>query len=221
MNQISLNAEYLVSVLRKVASDLPGHVEEFRSLDAIIGDGDLGITTDIFSKTLKDYLASSDTEDIGKLLTGCAMRVNQASPSTFGTLLSMGFMGAGKAVAGKQEAGMQDLLAMGESAVAGIKKMGKAEAGDKTMLDTLIPAVDAFKSEMAGRAECAAALEAAVNAAKNGMEATIKMQAKHGRASWHQENSVGIQDAGATVIYYLVESFARHLMEETVRDKSG
>lgn len=214
MTPTSLNAKNLISVLQKVASDLPSHVEELRTLDAIIGDGDLGVTVDLISKALQDHLVSPETEDIGKLLMGCGMRINKANPSTFATLLTMGFMGAGKAVLGKQEIGIQDLTLMGENAIASIQKMGKSEVGDKTMLDALIPAVNTFKLKIAGQAGYDIALKAAVDSAKSGMEATTNMKAKHGRASWHQEKSVGIQDAGATVIYYLIKSFARHLIEE-------
>ena len=221
MTLTSLNAKNLITVLQKVASDLPGHTEELRGLDAIIGDGDLGVTVDLISKALQEHLVSPETEDIGKLLMGCGMDINKANPSTFATLLTMGFMGAGKAVLGKQEIGMQDLAVMGKNAVAGIQKMGKAEVGDKTMLDALIPAVNAFESKIAGQAGYDAALKAAVDSAKNGMEATTSMKAKHGRASWHQEKSVGIQDAGATLIYYFIETFARHLVEEIEKDKSG
>jgi phosphoenolpyruvate---glycerone phosphotransferase subunit DhaL len=130
MTQASLNSKNLISVLQRAAADLSRHIEELRALDAIIGDGDLGVTVDLISKALQEYLASPETEDIGKLLTGCGMRINKASPSTFGTLLAIGFMGAGKAVMGKQEIVTQDLTMMGKNAIASIQKMSKAEVGD-------------------------------------------------------------------------------------------
>ena len=196
---------------------MQGHVEELRQLDSELGDGDLGITIDLVCKALREYLPNSGTEDIGKLLMNCAAKINQANPSTFGTLLSAGFMGAAKAALGKQFLTLEDLVTVGNGAVAGIQKLGKADVGDKTLLDALIPAVNSFESTLKEDGSCDAAFEASVGAAKKGMEATIPMKAKFGRANWHQEKSIGVQDAGATAIYFMIETFVKHiLMTSTV-----
>ena len=201
----------IVSILKEVASDFESHSEELRQLDAVIGDGDLGITVELGSKALREYLASPDDDNTGQLLAKCGLQFNKASPSTFGTLLASAFMGAGKVAMGKEKIEIEDLGLMADSAVDGIKKRGKAEVGDKTMLDCLVPAVEAFKKELAGGVNPEVALKAAVTAAEEGMKATIPMMSKRGRASWHRENAVGVQDAGATAMYYLIESFVRHL----------
>jgi len=202
----------IVSILKEVASDFESHSEELRQLDAVIGDGDLGITVELGSKALREYLASPDDDNTGQLLAKCGLQFNKASPSTFGTLLASAFMGAGKVAMGKEKIEIEDLGLMADSAVDGIKKRGKAEVGDKTMLDCLVPAVEAFKKELAGGVNLEVALKAAVTAAEEGMKATIPMMSKRGRASWHRENTVGVQDAGATAMYYLIESFVRHLI---------
>jgi len=201
-----------VSILKDVASDFESHREELRQLDAVIGDGDLGVTAELGSKGLREYLSSPDEGNVGQLLAKCGLQFNKASPSTFGTLLASAFMGAGKAVMGKEKIEIEDLVLIADGAVDGIKKRGKAEVGDKTMLDCLVPAVEAFKKELAGGAEPETALKAAVTAAEEGMKATIPMMSKHGRASWHREKTIGVQDAGATAMYYLIESFVRHLI---------
>jgi len=206
-----LTAINIVSILKEVAADLESHSEELRQLDAIIGDGDLGVTVELGSKALREYLASPDEGNIGQLLAKCGLQFNKASPSTFGTLLASAFMGAGKVAMEKEKIEIEDLGPIGDSAVDGIKKRGKAEVGDKTMLDCLVPAVEAFKKELAGGMNPEVALKAAVTAAEEGMKATIPMMSKHGRASWHGENSVGVQDAGATAMYHIIESFVRHL----------
>ncbi len=202
----------MVSILKEAASDFQSHSEELRQLDAIIGDGDLGVTVELGSKSLREYLSSPDEDNIGKLLAKCGLQFNRASPSTFGTLLASAFMGAGKAVMGKEIIGIEDLGLIADGAVDGIKKRGKAEVGDKTMLDCLVPAVEAFEKELASGTEPETALKAAVMAAEQGMKATIPMMSKQGRASWHRENTIGVQDAGATAMYHLIESFVRHLI---------
>lgn len=202
----------MVAVLQAVASDFESHSEELRQLDAVIGDGDLGVTVGLGSKALREYLSSSDEDNNSQLLAKCGLQFNKASPSTFGTLLASAFMGAGKAVTGKTEIGAEDFVMIADGAVDGIKKRGKAEVGDKTMLDCLVPAVEAFKKELASGADFKGALQAAVSAAEEGMKDTAPMMSKHGRASWHREKTIGVQDAGATAMYYLIESFARHLL---------
>ncbi len=213
MGVISLDIDGIKSILQSVAADLKSHSEELRLLDAKVGDGDLGVTIELASQAMSDYLSSSTETDIGKLLAQCGMNINRVSPSTFGTILASAFMGGGKAVTGKENLGLDDLVMVGEGAVENIKKRGKAEAGDKTLLDSLIPAVETLKKEITDGADVKKVLESAVKSAEEGMKATVNMKAKFGRAQWFQEGSVGVQDAGATAIYFIIRSFAEHISE--------
>ena len=207
----TINAATLVDILKETASEWSRHNDELRRLDSIAGDGDLGVTVELGSKAMTDYLANPGEEDIGKLLMKCGMQINKASPSTFGTLLASAFMEAGKAVLGYQEIEFKDLLLLGNGAVNGVKKRGKAEVGDKTMLDALVPAVEVIREGLAKGNDNKVVLEGAVKAAKAGAEATVKMKAKYSRASYRPDGAVGLQDAGATATYYLIESFAQRL----------
>ena len=211
MSDISLDIDSMKSVLQSVAADLKSHSEELRQLDAKVGDGELGVTIELASQAMSDYVVSSTETDIGKLLAQFGMNINKASPSTFGTILSSAFMGGGKAVVGKEKIGLNELILIGEGAVENIKKRGKAEAGDKPLLDALIPAVDTLK--ISTGTDEKQVLDAAVNAAKEGVKATVDMKAKFGRAQWFQEGSVGVQDGGATAIYYMIKSFTEHILE--------
>jgi dihydroxyacetone kinase-like protein len=206
-----IDAATLIAILKETAIGWSRHSEEVGQLDAIIGDGDMGVTVELGSKAMTDYLANPAEEDIGKLLMKCGMQINKASPSTFGTLLASAFMEAGKAALGRNEIGVEDLPLLGQAAIGGIKKRGKAEVGEKTMLDSLVPAVEGFQQALANGAAAKAVIEAAITAAKAGMEATIKMKARYSRASYRQDGGIGIQDAGATAMYYLIEAFGRSL----------
>lgn len=207
----TVNAATLIAILKETAAGWSRHSDEIRQLDAIVGDGDMGVTVELGSKAMIDYLANPAEEDIGKLLMKCGMQVNKASPSTFGTLLASAFMEAGKAALGRKEIGVKDLSLLGRSAIDGVKKRGKAEVGEKTMIDSLVPAVEAFQQALTNGAAAKAAIEAAITAAKVGMAATTKMKAKYSRASYRQDGSIGVQDAGATAMYYLIEAFGRSL----------
>ena len=77
------------------------------------------------------------------------------------------------------------------------------------MLDSLIPSVEIFGEKLAGKSELSSAVESAILAARTGMKATIQMKAKHSHASWRKDGGYGIQDAGATAIYYIIEAFGR------------
>ena len=211
MGDIRLDINGMKSVLRSVARDLKSHSEELRLLDAKVGDGDLGVTIELASQAMSDYLTSSSETDIGKLLAQCGMNINKVSPSTFGTILASAFMGGGKAVVGKGKIGLNELVLIGEGAVENIKKRGKAEAGDKTLLDALIPSVETLKNSVG--IDEKRILDAAVNAAEEGVKATVNMKAKFGRAQWFQEGSVGVQDGGATAIFYMIKAFAEHLQD--------
>ena len=211
MSEFSLDATGLITILQEVASDLQSHAEELRQLDAKVGDGDLGVTIELSSQGISDYLSSSTETDIGKLLAQCGMNINRVSPSTFGTILASAFMGGGKAVLGQTQLDLKNLVLIGEGAIENIKKRGKAEAGDKTLLDTLIPAVETLKKEIDKGADDLVAIEAAVKAAEAGMKATVNMKAKFGRARMFEEGSIGVQDGGATAMYYIIKSFANKL----------
>jgi phosphoenolpyruvate---glycerone phosphotransferase subunit DhaL len=213
MTGIKLTRADLISILIKVAGDMKGHVDQLRELDAVMGDGDLGVTIGMGSDAMIAYLAASDETDLGKMLVKCGMNVNKVNPSTFGTLQASAFMAGGKAVMNKTEITAADLILMGNGAIEGIKKRGKAEVGDKTMLDSLVPAVESFQKDFNEKANIDEALKAAVSAAEAGMLTTDNMKAKFGRGSWRPDGTVGKRDGGATAFYFMIESFARHLKE--------
>ena len=202
----------LIDILKDTANGWSRFTDELRRLDSITGDGDLGVTVELASKAMTDYLNVPGEEDIGKLIMKCGMQINKSSPSTFGTLLASAFMEAGKTVLGRKDIEFKDLVLVGQGAIDGIKKRGKAEVGDKTMLDSLVPAVEAYKQAVANNIDYKVTIEKATEAAKKGMEATKNMKAKYSRASYRPDGGIGIQDAGATATYYLIESFARNLI---------
>ena len=210
-----MNTVTLITILKKSVIDWNRYSDELRNLDAVIGDGDMGVTVSIGSRAIVECLADPNEEDIGKLLMKCGMQLNKASPSTFGTLLASAFMEAGKAILGRKEIEIKDLLLVGKGAIEGIKKRGKAEIGDKTMLDSLVPAIETFQRTLDNNgADYRAAIEAGVKASKAGAEATIEMKAKYSRASYRQDGGVGVQDAGATAMYRLIEAFGKNLLAQ-------
>ena len=205
------------------AADVRGWIEDFATavaehrvelvqLDTAIGDGDHGTNMDRGMRAATEKLAEVDGDDIGALLKAVGMalisKVGGAAGPLYGTL----FMRMGTATAGKTEldlAGWTDAVAAG---VAGVQQRGKAEAGDKTMVDALLPAVEALNAAQSDGSELAAALLKSADAAREGMLATIPMEARKGRASYLGPRSVDHQDPGATSTELLFRAAAERLV---------
>jgi dihydroxyacetone kinase-like protein len=130
--------------------------------------------------------------------------VGGAGGPLYGTLV----LQAGMKTAGKMELSLEDWLAALDAAVNGVVMRGKAEVGDKTMIDALNPALEALKQASEENKPLATALQDSAEAGKKGMEATIPLVAKKGRASYLGERSAGHQDPGATSSYLLLKTAA-------------
>jgi phosphoenolpyruvate---glycerone phosphotransferase subunit DhaL len=221
MKEIKLSNDDVIVLLQRTSELLRQHVNELRDLDAALGDGDLGVTIELGTKAMTTYLAAPDESDTGRMLIKLGMNVNKVNPSTFGTLLASAFMGAGKAVQNKAELTKADLLAMGYGTIEAIKKRGKADVGDKTMLDALVPAVEAFKTSLEHDNDIIQALKNATEASEKGMKATETMKAKFGRVSWRPDGGIGVKDGGAAAIYILVSSFNANLIDLCQAGENG
>jgi dihydroxyacetone kinase-like protein len=183
--------------------------DALRELDAALGDGDLGVTVALGGKALKEVVEETNTEDIGRLLINCGVKFNRAAASTFGVLFATALMEAGKVTRGYTKLHLGDIVTSAEAAEAGIKRRGNAKPGDKTMLDAIIPAIEALRQANEANESIEKALEMAVIAAGEGVEATKSMQSKVGRASYQGTRSIGQKDPGAAAVYLLLEDVAR------------
>ena len=215
----TLSASEVISVLRQASRSLLDHHEELTELDALTGDGDMGVTAQLICKAIEKCTVSSET-DIGKLLMTCGTEINRESPSTFGTLLASAFVEAGKTVAGRTEVRIVDIPAVGRSAVDGMRRRGKSNIGEKTMLDCIVPALDSLERALSESVNYVTAIQFAVEAAKKGAKNTINMAAIHGRASYRQDHGVGVRDPGAVAISYMIQSSGIALIDLIVRQPS-
>ncbi len=206
-----LDSGTLSEILRRMAAALRQNSEEIRLLDAAIGDGDLGVTVELMAEAMRQFADSTEETDIGKLLAQCGIAINRANPSTFGTLMAAGFMGAGKTVTGKTTIDLADLVTMGRASIESIMARGKASVGYKTMLDALVPAVDALAEGQTKDEPLPVAVRAAALACERGMKATAEMVAMCGKARVFREKSIGVQDGGATVVHHMIDASAEYI----------
>ena len=177
-------------------------------LDSAIGDADHGINMNRGMKAALERLEASPPDDIGAALktVGMAMvsKVGGASGPLYGTF----FLQLASPLAGKGSATLEDWAGAVRAAVSGVTARGKAELGDKTMLDALVPAVEALEAAAEEGADLGDGLTRAADAAAQGMEATIPLVARKGRASYLGERSAGHQDPGATSSHLLMRTAA-------------
>jgi len=209
-----MTSEDILKYIDKIARDVMESQDFIRELDASVGDGDLGVTTTAGFRNVKDNLASLRGSDIGTIMIKSGMNYNVSGASTFGTLLALALMKAGTEVKGKNEVELPDFVKMANAAVQKIKDSGKAQLGDKTMLDVLVPVAEALQRAYDEGKNMAEALGAALIAGETGLKSTIQMKAKAGRSSWLGDKTIGKQDPGATVIYIMLKS-----LTESVRSQ--
>ena len=180
-------------------------------LDQAIGDADHGINMDRGMKAVATRLDGLDASDVGTVLKTVGMALISSVGGAGGPLYGTLFLQMGTATAGKIELEPPDWAAALDAAVGGVQARGKAEPGDKTMLDALLPGRDAFAAALDEGASFGNALSRSASAAEGGMTATVPLVARKGRASYLGERSAGHQDPGATSSYLLLKTAAESL----------
>lgn len=198
-------------VIGAVADDVVAAKDELTRLDAVAGDGDLGITMATAGAALKALLPELAGQDLATLLKRCGSELARKAPSTSGTLAATAFLRAGRAASDATLGGTALLAQLAAAAQQGIQERGKAAPGDKTMLDALAPAVAALQQAAGANAAIPTALADAARAARAGADTTRSMRAKVGRAGWLADRSVGHEDGGAYLVALIFASAARHL----------
>src|SRR5271157_1075538 len=177
-------------------------------LDSAIGDADHGINMDRGFTAVKAELAAHSPSDIRSVFQSVATVLIRHVGGAAGPLYGTFFLRAAVACAGKTEIEAADAVTMLQAGIEGVQQRGKAAAGDKTMLDALLPALDAMRGCVESGCSLTAVLDAGAAAAQAGMMATVPMQARKGRASYLGARSIGHQDPGATSSYLLLKAAA-------------
>jgi dihydroxyacetone kinase-like protein len=188
--------------MRRFAGEMDEHRQELVRLDTAIGDGDHGTNMDRGMRKAIEKLDSAEQADPGAVLKTVAMALISSVGGAAGPLYGTLFLQMGGAMAGHSEVDLPVYAAAWRKGVEGVQSRGKAQAGDKTMVDALLPAVQALEAAT----DLDGGLRAAAQAAEEGMKATTPLVARKGRASYLGERSAGHQDAGATSTYYLFRS---------------
>ena len=194
----------MAPALLHVAGRLDSTADELNERDAAVGDGDLGVTVVRGARGMTEALPATP-DDIGAILLQCAQAFTKTSGSTFGTLVATGLMAAGKVTRGKTELPWTSLSSILGDALTAMAARGKAQLGDKTMLDGL----EALRRATEGQSDPALMLSAAVTEVDRALSELRDKPARQGRARIFAEKTVGSDDPGMIVVQRIVEELAR------------
>ena len=195
-------------IVRTIAQTSLDNEKYFGDLDSVVGDGDFGYSLARgFEGVLADW-DGFDRADAGTFLLKIAVAITSRIGGTSGPIWGTAFMKTGMKLKGIESPTRGDVIAALRDGIDGIKKRGNSDVGDKTLLDSLVPAVDALEKALASGSSVQEALDATAVAARDAAEATSAMRAMRGRASYSGERSIGSPDAGAIAMAVLAEKLA-------------
>jgi phosphoenolpyruvate---glycerone phosphotransferase subunit DhaL len=198
----------VIAILLAVAKKIESEKVFLTELDTAIGDGDHGINMARGFQKVGEKLPSLADKDIGVILKTVGMQLVSTVGGAAGPLYGTAFMKAGAACQGKMELDLAGFAVAFAAAIQGVKMRGKAEPGEKTMLDALCPALTAINAEVKAGGNARSAFTNAIQAANDGVAYTKTIIATKGRASYLGERSIGHQDPGATSSLLILQAIA-------------
>ncbi|MDF5726970.1 MAG: dihydroxyacetone kinase subunit DhaL [Rhizonema sp. PD38] len=207
-----MKKEQILQWLQAFATEIEQNKDYLTQLDAAIGDADHGMNMSRGFQKATASLASVADKDIGTILKTISMTLISSVGGASGPLYGTFFLRASTVITGKHELTEEDMLEMLQAGLDGVLQRGKAQLGDKTMIDVLSPAVTAFSQAVGEGKSMLEAMQLAVAKAEQSMKDTIPMIAKKGRASYLGERSVGHQDPGATSSYLMLKCLLETLL---------
>ena len=203
---MGLRYDDVVAWVKAFAAVIDENKAYLTQLDSAIGDADHGANMHRGFQAATAKLEEAPGDDIGAALKSVGMTLVSKIGGAGGPLYGTFFIQMGNALSGKSELDAGDWASALEAGVKGVQARGKAEPGDATMIDALLPAAQVLMDKVEGGSSLEAALDDATDAARQGMEATIPLMARKGRASYLGERSIGHQDPGATSSYLLMKA---------------
>jgi dihydroxyacetone kinase-like protein len=208
-----ITSKLLLKSLNNMQEVIAENKEYLTELDAKIGDADHGINMNKGFKAVKAKLEDAGEDSCDKILKTVAMTLISTVGGASGPLYGTAFLKAAGVVEGDSISD-ENLVEAFSAAIGGVQLRGKAEQGEKTMLDALIPAYNTFKEAIENGYALEDALEKSVEAAADGVEYTKTIVASKGRASYLGERTLGHQDPGATSSYLLLKALYETVSED-------
>ncbi len=202
----NLTAPDFVAGIERAAKKALEITDTLNELDGAMGDGDTGVSVGKGANGVLEHIkANPPGDDLGKWLAGVGMAYNRVAPSTMGALVATALMRAGKEAIGLSSVDAGTLAKMLGAADVGIQERGKAKPGDKTLVDALHPAAEAFANAIETGSDLTDACTAMLEAARAGRDAATPLRSMIGRANW-VGGTEGKLDPGCVLLVTILES---------------
>ena len=198
-----ITTDSIKTAATKIAQLMEESADELNAADGLLGDGDLGIT---MVRGFREIIEVRDSlpDDVGMALFQCAKAFTKSSGSSYGTLLATGLMSVAKKKKGQQEIQVEEISALLDDALDAMKQRGKAELGDKTVLDVIAASSQAAKDHSDG----SSVLKAINDAVTSTIDEFRSRQSKIGRARIFSEKSIGLDDPGMLAFRKMLEALS-------------
>ena len=198
-----ITTDSIKTAATKIAQLMEESADELNAADGLLGDGDLGIT---MVRGFREIIEVRDSlpDDVGMALFQCAKAFTKSSGSSYGTLLATGLMSVAKKKKGQQEIQVEEISALLNDALDAMKQRGKAELGDKTVLDVIAASSQAAKDQSDG----SSVLKAINDAVTSTIDEFRSRQSKIGRARIFSEKSIGLDDPGMLALRKMLEALS-------------
>jgi dihydroxyacetone kinase-like protein len=205
---MNITRNIVLQWLTAYADAVNANADELNRLDSALGDGDFGASMQRGVQAIQAKLPAMADKDIGTIFKTIGMALVSSMGGTSGPLLGTFFLQMAGKAQGKDELTLADTADMLQAGVDGIMARGKAQVGDKTMLDAFVPAVEALQAAVERGDSLSTGLQRASDAAKFGRDNTANLVAKKGRASYVGERGTGHIDPGAANAYLFISTLA-------------
>jgi len=203
-----MNAAQSVKFFHDVKAVFEANLSELSHLDSLLGDGDHGISMLKGFTSIEQSMEHTKFPSVSDQFRNAGRVLMSEIGGTCGPLFAVIFMAGAAAFQNKEDITTSDFAVMFKGAADNVMKLGKCSAGDKTMVDAILPAAESLKKSSENGEDVKTALTKAYEAAKAGAEATRDMLATKGRGRYQGEKSLGCQDAGATSVSLILYALA-------------
>lgn len=209
-----MNTQGLTEMMKAVSNAAIDAKEELCRLDSFVGDGDHGFTVERGFKAVRNMLETETFDSPKAVLDAVGEKLADTMGGAIGLIIGGLFTGGAEAMEDKEEFDTEDMKTLLAAGLEEIKMVGGAVEGDRTLIDALSPANDAFADAAAAGQDLNTCLEKAAAAADAGAKGTANMVAKKGRAKFLQEESLGYVDAGSVTMATIIGAMSGYVKNQ-------
>lgn len=209
---IILHQEDIKNIIVKLDDVFKKEKDFLNELDSKIGDGDHGLTMSRGTSAIAQYLEEYPDLKISDILIKGGIRFNEMTGSTIGILIFSAMRAAGLAIKEKESIDMKDMQKMLQDSIQAIEKRGKASKGQKTILDSLIPALESLEENNDGTDDIST-IKRMIKNAYDGAESTKNLESQIGRAKWFKNRSMSVMDPGAYTGYLILKTIGDYILK--------